>query len=176
MSNKIICSDGKEIDLSKIGNEQEIIGIHNKIFTGTQTSKVDTVVPITKLEVTLTPTSPDSKFLLMANINYDHRRSNGGGGFFFTRDDEMIGIGDAHGIKYRVMTGFSSNNDGNQTLMNASLLLEDTPNTTNPVTYKVCYKAVDSSYMTYINRGRSDNNHVDDPRGASTFTIIEYKE
>jgi hypothetical protein len=128
---------------------------------------------VTGLTATITPSSVNSKILVIANVT-----GNGSGrnSFFAGLDagGSLIAIGDAEGSRTRVGGGqyvLASETDHGATI---SLNTLHSPATTSPITYGV--KVINSSGVTltlYVNRSLGDTNNSSNFRGASTITLME---
>lgn len=132
-----------------------------------------TFVPVTGLAATITPTSADSKVLVVVSVMSSTTSNALSTVFRVVRDSTAIGLGDAAGSRvratFRGMAAFGSTN---------TVVLEDTPNTTDPVTYTVETGGYTSGQTTRINRELTDadNANLSNGRTASFITLIEVAE
>ena len=128
---------------------------------------------LTGLSESITPSSSSNKILILYNVNYDTDENNGKGGFRIFRGSTNIGSGDSAGSRYVVNTGFGANANLDQSLMNATGMWLDSPNTTSSTTYKIAMYGGGTEIICYVNRSRTDGNESDDPRGASQLVLME---
>ena len=128
---------------------------------------------ITGLSATITPSSSSNKVLIIYGIQYDVSVNNGKGGFRIKRGSTVIGNGDSAGNRYLVNSGFSSNNNEDQSMMSCSNSFLDSPATTSATTYQMCMLGGGTTLDIFINRARSDGNETDDPRAASSLILME---
>jgi len=128
---------------------------------------------ISGLSESITPSSSSNKILILYNVNYDTDENNGKGGFRIFRGSTNIGSGDSAGSRYVVNTGFGANANLDQSLMNATGMWLDSPNTTSSTTYKIAMYGGGTEIICYVNRSRTDGNESDDPRGASQLVLME---
>ena len=139
-------------------------------FSTTSTSLVD----VTGLSVTITPTRSDSKILVMATVNCGVDNDN----FMYgqlLRDSTHIFRGDASGSRPRrsfmFYNGASDANEG----MNATRTIThmDEPATTSATTYKIQIQCATAG-EAHVNRSERDTNTSQyDARVASSITVME---
>ena len=136
-------------------------------FDTTSTSLVD----VTGLSVTITPTRSDSKILVMTTVNAGANTSN----FLYmqlVRDSTPIFRGDAAGSRPRRSGMYY---DYDNTGMNATINVThmDEPATTSATTYKIQIECA-SGGNAYVNRSHRDtDNAAYDGRLASSITVME---
>jgi hypothetical protein len=129
---------------------------------------------VTGLTATITPSSVNSKILVIANVT-----GNGSGrnSFFAGLDagGSLIAIGDAEGSRTRIggaqYVFASTDTDHGATIALNAL---HSPATTSPITFGV--RVINSSPNTTtfsVNRSIGDANAVAHFRGASTITLME---
>lgn len=134
-------------------------------FTTTSTSLVD----ITGLSVTITPTSATSTILVMCSVQYSLEHSNGQQYFQLLRGSTAIAQGDSSGSRTRTtaqgapVAGYAMNN--------YALMFVDNPATTGSTTYKIQTRITGSTGC--INRTFADVDSSVYPRGISTITVME---
>jgi hypothetical protein len=140
-------------------------------FTSTSTSVVD----VTGLEVTITPSSTDSKILIIGQVSWAELNSNFYGVYRLGGGNAETFIGDADGVRPRGTFGGTSGANSARGMYVATLVFLDSPNTTSPVTYKVRVQGRDAggSGASFVNRTQDDTNDALNPRGASSITVIE---
>ena len=136
-------------------------------FTSTSTSMVD----ITGLSATITPSSTSSKILVMASVASGNTGSQQYG-FRFMRDATPIAVGDAAGSRTPVTIGvyFGGSNFAYHASTMTSQIL-DTPSTTSSVTYKVQGNTNGDTFT--INRNGADPDVSTVRRPVSTITLME---
>ena len=131
-------------------------------FSSTSTSPED----IPGLSVTITPSSTDSKILLIAQLSV----SGSYPGFLFSGGNTGAYIGDADGSRTRTVFGLQS--FGIELIGNSMVYL-DSPNTTDPVTY-TCQIRMGGGAPNIGNVNFNDSNiNADRTAGASSLTAIE---
>jgi len=135
-------------------------------FTTTSTSLVD----VTGLSVSITPTSASNKVLVIAHLSM----SAGGASdppFAILRDSTQIALGDAAGSRLRRTSGASnSSSNGVQT---TSMTFLDSPATTSATTYKIQTQQIVGQQTTCINRSVTDTDSTSYSRLISTITVME---
>ena len=139
-------------------------------FSTTSTSLVD----VTGLSVTITPTRSDSKILIMATVNVGTDNDN----FMYgqlLRGSTHIFRGDAVGSRPRrsfmYYNGTGSSNEG----MNSTRTFThmDEPATTSATTYKIQIQCATAG-EAHVNRSERDTNTANyDARVASSITVME---
>ena len=139
-------------------------------FSTTSTSLVD----VTGLSVTITPTRSDSKILIMATVNVGVDNDN----FMYgqlLRGSTHIFRGDAASNRPRrsfmFYNGASDANEG----MNATRTIThmDEPATTSATTYKIQIQCATAG-EAHVNRSERDTDSSSfDPRVASSITVME---
>jgi hypothetical protein len=134
-------------------------------FTTTSTSLVD----ITGLSVTITPTSSTSRILVMFSVNYSLEQSNGQQYLQLLRGSTAIAQGDAAGG--RSQTSGQGAPVAGYAMTNYALSFVDSPATTSATTYKIQTRITGSTGC--INRTFSDIDSGVYPRGISTITVME---
>lgn len=143
----------------------------NDAFTTTSTTMVD----ITGLSVTITPTSSSSKFLIIANISGSMDSWSDGRQFFNLVRNSTNAITGTGGSSFNItaMQNLYANNTGNTAENTSYVVINylDSPATTSSLTYKIqCAKqlAVTATPLA-INRQSSSTTAV----GVSTITVME---
>ena len=139
-------------------------------FSSTSTSFTD----VTGMSASITPSSTNSKIILIGNFSHASTASSlikmfrdiGGGGY------GDIAVGDASGSRVRTFGGSASYlNIGAGTMLSQNVVFLDSPNTTSAVTYKLQAKA--TSGTMYINRPTSTTNSANLARSRSSITLLE---
>jgi hypothetical protein len=135
-------------------------------FTTTSTSLVD----ITGLSVSITPTNASNKVLVFVNLSM----SAGGAAdppFAILRDTTQIALGDTAGSRNRRTSGAS--NSSNNGIQGVSAQFLDSPATTSATTYKVQTQQISGQATTCINRSVTDTDSTSYSRLISTITVME---
>jgi hypothetical protein len=143
------------------------------------TTKTDTfsttsgsLVDITGLSVSITPTNASNKILVFANVSII--ATGGATRFVYTlvRNSTAISIGDAAGSRARVTAGNESNDVARGNLGTLSAITLDSPNTTSATTYKIQTYAIDGSTIV-VNRNMADSDSSSYYRATSSITVME---
>jgi hypothetical protein len=137
-------------------------------FTTTSTSLVD----VTGLSVTITPTSASNKVLAFGYVMIGSNTNSHVGSYMtLIRDSTAIGIGDAAGSRSRITSDMTTNaSDNLQGSVAFSFL--DTPNTTSATTYKVQIRGQAGGTIA-VNRSLADTDSTTFSRSASSITVFE---
>jgi hypothetical protein len=126
------------------------------------------------LEVSITPTSTDSKILVTATVFYSYVNATAGrNGILQLRRgaDPIVTPLDTPGVRSPAM-GVLNMVDNTGGMTSASMKYLDTAGSLSTITYSV-YGLRDTDATLYINRSSSDNNGVFRPRGVSTIIAQE---
>jgi hypothetical protein len=131
------------------------------------------------ISVSITPSSRLSKFLVMYSVNFDCTQPNQDGGFRLYRNGVLmtsaVGSNFNSNNRYLINCGFQAYVNADQSGMNCAGHIVDAPATSTTITYEVSvlFANLGSTITTYINRARTDVDSTDDPRMASSITVIE---
>jgi hypothetical protein len=141
-------------------------------FSTSSTSLVD----VSGLSVTITPTSSSSKFLIMVNLTYINSFFVGHIGLI--RNSTEIGLADSAGSRPRNFMVYSnpSNSQGDGPYFRESMNFLDSPATVSALTYKIQASARRDGQggETFINRTVTDRNTTGyDPRATSSIVVME---
>lgn len=128
------------------------------------------------LSASITPVSSSNKILIIAHLNWSSAVSSGDFSPLtrLARGSTAICIGDAAGSRPRTTTGY--NWPGRTDMQeNLSITFLDSPGTTSSTTYNVqiAIRGTSSGGTWYVNRSADDGNNVEEPRTASTITLME---
>jgi hypothetical protein len=141
-------------------------------FSTTSTSLID----VSGLSVTITPTSSSSKFLIMVNMTYLNTYFCGR--IVLLRNSTSIGNADAAGSRptdfLYYSNNFNTNADG--PWVRESMDYLDSPATSSAIIYKIQSSARPDGQggTMYINRTYPDRNTTGyDPRGVSSIVVME---
>ena len=139
----------------------------SSVKSDVETTTSTTFVTPTDLSVDITPSSANSKFLVMWCFNANG--NNAGSCMQIIRDSTPIAIGDASGNRIRSTANFHDSNDhGIQTMAGTYL---DSPNTASQITYAIQWRS--NGLTNYLNRSEIDNDSNDASRVISSLTIFE---
>ena len=139
----------------------------SSVKSDVETTTSTTFVTPTDLSVDITPSSANSKFLVMWCFNANG--NNAGSCMQIIRDSTPIAIGDASGNRIRSTANFHDANDhGIQTMAGTYL---DSPNTASQITYAIQWRS--NGLTNYLNRSEIDNDSNDASRVISSLTIFE---
>ena len=139
----------------------------SSVKSDVETTTSTTFVTPTDLSVDITPSSANSKFLVMWCFNANG--NNAGSCMQIIRDSTPIAIGDASGNRIRSTANFHDANDhGIQTMAGTYL---DSPNTASQITYAIQWRS--NGLTNYLNRSQIDNDSNDASRVISSLTIFE---
>ena len=152
-----------------------IINVKSASYTDAMSLTTDVRTDIPNLSLTITPSSVNSKILVMAHVSYGGSDANNYGSGYLMRDSTDIGVGTT-ATSNRQNCSFAMNLTGytNETykLNTSSMTFLDSPATTSLLTYKVQARH-DINGTMYINRSGSDSDADYGLRGISTLTIME---
>lgn len=148
-----------------------------KILQVVQTTKTDTtsttstsLVDITGMSVSITPSSASSRVLVLAMISTGANPNTYAGHIALLRGSTATPVGDAAGS--RTQATIANGNNANNTAAGATITAVDSPATTSSVTYKLQW-AVESGATLYLNRSNTDSNSATGGRYASTIIAME---
>jgi hypothetical protein len=128
---------------------------------------------VTGLSVSITPTSATNKILCFIDIAIGHStQTTGAANVRLVRGSTPIYIGDAAGSRARSIASWPYE-FGQYTLIRYSGVYLDSPATTSSTTYKYQISGQSTSYTVYVNRTHYDNDRWEDPRVASSITVME---
>jgi hypothetical protein len=145
----------------KVG--QVIQTVKTDVFSTTSSSLVD----VTGLTASITPSATSSKILVTLNLNIGASDNNATALF---RDSTQIALGDASGSRSRSFTSSAYINVTVQMPSNTTFL--DSPSSSSEVTYKVQTAAVGGG-TTYFGRGATDGDNSQHARTINVITLTE---
>ena len=169
-------------DTGSIAAPGTILQVKQAVISNTTSSSTGpTWQSLSGFNISITPTTSSSKFLLQlhAVVGMDYWQLS----FRFKRGSTAVGIGDTDGTRQRSSVTYNSYDFGSTTpttgglqygIRPMSAMYLDSPATTNDISYGVDWKGYSTSYTIYLNRsyGNYDSNSYDD-RPISTFTVTE---
>lgn len=148
-----------------------ILQVVNTIKTDSFTTTSTSLVDITGLSVSITPTSSSNKILILVDARgttSDATANSGDSGIVLIRNSTTIAVSTAGSLK-NWMGQISGRNIGSTAVQAAaSVSFLDSPATTSSVTYKLQGSAAGGTL--FINRDQDGNNG-----SVSTITVMEIK-
>ena len=140
------------------------------------TSSTNTFVDITGLSIAITPTQNDSHMFIQAKVNYGGS-NNAYAAFKFLRDSTAIGLS-TYGTGNQVNSSFGAKvgnfSNADYDLFNAGGdFLDDRPNGTSQITYKLQFSFSAGTSPLYINRPKQTQDSSYIVGGTSTLTVME---
>ena len=145
----------------KVG--QVIQTVKTDVFSTSSSSLVD----VTGLTASITPSATSSKILVTLNLNIGASDNNTTALF---RGSTQIALGDASGSKSRSFASSAYINGTVQMPSNTTFL--DSPNSSSEVTYKIQGGAVGGGTM-YFGRGSTDGDNAQHARTINVITLTE---
>ena len=150
-----------------------ILQVVQTVFTGMfESTTTGTWVAVTGMSASITPSSTDSKILIMvqsssgcstSTSNVSHTIYRGG--------TTALYLGDAAGSRIRVGAGLA--NPGAWAQANFSLIYLDSPSTTSATTYQLYSQGQNATWR--INGNGEDYDATNQWRAASSITVMELK-
>jgi len=137
--------------------------------TRTVISQTTSVIDMTGMTVSITPTSASNKILVLINLAFNSPEGQNIIGFL-NRNGTLIGQSTTSGA-IQAFFGMSTANDGNYRMWSASGNFLDSPATTSAITYKLQSRAASGTSTLYLNG--TGRNSADDALGSSTITVME---
>ena len=151
---------------STVGSVLQVVSTtKTDTFSTTSTSFTD----VTGLSVTITPRFSTSRILVIASVTGSGDNGVASGHIRMVRGSTGVFVGDASGSRvqgFRIETPLSS------APLTYGLSFLDSPATTSAVTYAIQARTVATGSF-YINRSKSDTDNADNPRSASSITVME---
>jgi uncharacterized phosphosugar-binding protein len=139
--------------------------------TDTFATTSTTFTDITGLSATITPSSADSKILIIVSMS----GGNTATGLFATtallRGATQIALGDAAGSRNRAFSSLYV--PDTSLIQNLGGVFLDSPATTSATTYKMQLRSTNASYSAVIGRTGADSDSAQFPRIPSTITVME---
>ena len=166
-TNAIQTVAGKPILHSTGSILQVVQTVKTDTFSTTSTSYVD----ITGMSATVTPSNTNNKILVIVDIKGWTQNSQIGA-IQLLRNGSAVYIGNAAGSRAQVsIAGLYESGSPTNALGAGMLCYLDSPSTTSAVTYKLQTKTLSAS--VHINRQSADGDNNDNPRAASSITLME---
>ena len=157
----------------------QVLNAPGHVLQTISTKKTDTVassstslIDITGMSVTITPSSTSSKILILVNCSITG--SNSGCGISLLRGSTEVHLGDASGSMYRhSMLGMYGNSSPNTYNGGPNcIIFLDSPNTTSATTYKLQGRVLSGGEF-YIGRTHYNTDNGNAGRFPSTITVQE---
>jgi hypothetical protein len=180
---KILNSSGNPI-LQQTGSILQVVHTQKtNSFSGTSTQTGSGFyIDVTGLSATITPTSTNSKILILTNM-YIGKTTAGSGGyqqhFRIKRNGTAIILGDGEGGRPtstgRINTYSSDATSGQYQMTMFSGVHYDSPASTSALTYQIALGGYTSSPVVYVNRSETWQNLANDydSTPVSTLTLME---
>jgi hypothetical protein len=147
---------------------QVVQTVKTDIFSTTSTSMVD----ITGLSVSITPSSSSNKILVMFSGSIASNNNQNSVGIQLSRGGSALFVGDAAGSRVQATAMAYSANVDTQYPANFSYL--DSPATTSSITYTVQMRC-NSTGTAYLSRSSADANTTTDFRTSASIIVMEIK-
>lgn len=150
----------------------KVLQVLQAFRTNSGTFGSSSYVDLSPFTITMTPSSTNSKFLLIANLMLTQYQ--GTAQVRFTRNDSAIGFADASSSRTQSTVGvFYQNSDQNHQNNPTTAIFLDSPSTTSSVTYKVQGKTQDGG-TCFLNRSGNDADNGNwSHRSTSNFIVME---
>ena len=168
---------------STVGNIVQTVTNTYQSYVAYTNLSANSDTTVTQLSTSITPKFSNSKVLILASITYDWSRNNSGCGFFIYRDnnggtDATLSVGNANGNNFRCFTDLGANSNFDQSCMQRTINLVDSPSSTNSIQYQIRLRNSNSSTHRFIlNAAQYDNGNAssqhDDPKCVSVITLME---
>lgn len=145
-----------------------------KTNTFSTSSGTGSPAAITGLSASITPTSVNSKIMILANFGQISGSSETTWGIFMFRNGTKINLGDAAGSRAQgSIAGGIASSSGTYRGNSASIMFVDSPATTSAISYTFSMGS-NGSATIYLNQdGRDSNAANDSTRTASTVILME---
>ena len=169
---------------SKVGNVVQTVTNTYQSFAAYTNVSTSSQTTLTQLTTSITPKFSNSKVLILASITYDWNRDNSGCGFIVYRDnqggtDAELAKGNALSNNYRVYTDLGANANADQSCMQRTINLVDSPASTNQIQYQIrLQNSSNGGGRNFIlnasqHANGNDGNQGDDPKCVSVVTLME---
>jgi hypothetical protein len=151
-----------------------ILQVVSTVKTDQFTTNSATFTTVTGLTATITPSSTNSKILVISQIAYGFNGAGEGFGHYkVTRGGTDVYVGDASGSRIRAVFGGFNGNTQNRVTNSGSIVFLDSPSTTLATTYQVDVRKSNASDTFAINSSGADPDNDTSTRGASSITLME---
>ena len=160
------------VNSSGVSNSGKILQVLQTIKKDTFSTTSNSYVPITGLNVSITPSATSSKILVMANVSASGSAVNIPAHVTIRRGTTDILLGDPSGSRTRTAGTHCSVYGTERQLVPMSMSALDSPNTTSATTYHVNV-LVAGSYTAYVNMTPFDYDNTGYGRACSQITVME---
>ena len=173
-NNIVLASDGSTTISNLSGGVGKILQVKQAVKSDRQTIQSQTLVDITGMSVSITPSSTSSKILVdyslvvFANVQYYTMR-------LLRNSDSTIFIGDTNPNATSQSRGaFGTYQASYVNAMTVAQKFLDSPNTTSATTYKLqAHCPYSSSYIIAINSAVNQDNYTYMTNCVSSITVME---
>lgn len=149
-----------------------VIQVKSTTKTDSFTTTSTTLVDVTGLSVSITPTSASNKVLVSGYIMIGNTTNNSVGAYVtLLRGSTAIGIGDAAGSRSRITADVASSAN-NAIQGSVAFMFLDSPATTSATTYKLQMRSQAGGTVA-VNRSIDDTDSATYTRAASSITVME---
>lgn len=149
-----------------------LIQVKSTTKTDTFTTTSTTLVDVTGLSVSITPTSASNNVLVSGYVMVGNNTNNSVGAYVtLLRGSTVIGVGAAAGNRSRITADVASSANG-AIQGSVAFMFLDSPATTSATTYKIQMRSQAGGTVA-INRSVDDTDSATYTRAASTITAME---
>jgi len=174
LANSSITLNGSAVSLggsATIGGGGKIGQVIQTVKTDVFSTSSSSLVDVTGLTASITPSATDSKVLVCVTVNVSSTDNSQSTILF--RDSTRIAVGDASGNRTQAFgAGAYSGVIGDTTQMPYNINFLDSPNKNSATVYKIQGGAVGGGTL-YYGRGTTDNNDAQHSRTPQTITLME---
>jgi len=148
-----------------------VLQVKSTAKTDTFTASSTTMVDVTGLTASITPSSSSNLVLVTVDLNWNADQSLTSIQAQLFRGSTQIALGDTAGSRIR-RTWLRASSPAGATSGTLSMTFLDSPATTSATTYKIQISS-DQSGSVYINRNTTDTDSTNSTRSISTITVME---
>lgn len=168
-----LASEGYKITVptgSKIVQAGAVLQVVSTAKTNTFTTASTSYVAITGLNATITPSATSSKILIMVQLSGAFYQVGSVAGFVrLRRDSTDIFIADAEGSREQITATVGQvSNAVSETI---TMVYLDSPSSTSALVYQPVIRG--DGATLFVNRSSGDANSANNPRTASSITLME---
>lgn len=150
----------------------KVLQVVSATKTDTFSTASATLVDVTGLSVSITPSSTSSKILVTGSVNGAGVSGSARLQSALVRNSTLLLVGDSAGS--RGQSSFELYADESGFVGNAAVNYLDSPSSTSSLTYKIQIRNGNSNASSvYVNRTQGDNNTAATNRYASSITVME---
>lgn len=147
-----------------------ILQVVSTTKTDTFSTTSDTLVDVTGLSATITPSSTASKILVICTLNIIGDSTNNIAHAALLRGSTAIFLGDAAGSRSRVSHQAPAFSTGS---VAGNIMHLDSPATSSATTYKIQARRNTAAGTIFVNRAATDTDAASVGRLASSITLLE---